>query len=79
MTVDKYVKCPECGEVLKDYKPKVFAEPRLGSKTKRVYRCVNFPEHEFGEDIIWSVEKHAVKDSFTAIRLFVVYDKKPKQ
>ena len=77
MTSDKHVKCPDCGESLKDYKPKVFAEPKLGSKTKKVYRCVNRSEHEDLEDLIWSIEKHSVNDSFTAMRLFVVHDKRP--
>jgi hypothetical protein len=74
---DKHVKCPDCGESLKDYKSKVYAEPKLGNKTKRVYRCVNRKEHKVNQDLLWSVETHEVVDSFTAMRLFVVYDKKP--
>ncbi len=75
---DQYVKCPQCGEGLKDYKPKVFAEIRLGSKKKKVYRCTNSEKHRDNEHIVWSVEEHAVPNSFTAINLYVVHDKRKK-
>ncbi len=76
---NQIIACPQCGNKFGAYKPTVFSEPSLSSKNKRVFRCTNQVKHEPQEHIVWSFELHEVPDSFTAIRIFAVHNKKPRK
>lgn len=72
------IACPQCGNKFGAYKPTVFSEPSLSSKNKKVFRCTNYIQHEPQEEIVWSYEIHQVPDSFSAVRIFAVHNKKPR-
>ena len=73
--MEKEVYCPRCGEKKKNYKPKIFFDPKLSdkSKGKMVYYCTNHKPNP----IYFCIEEFAVHDVITSMRIYVMYDKKP--
>ena len=61
--MEKEVYCPRCGEKKKNYKPKIFFDPKLSdkSKGKMVYYCTNHKPNP----IYFCIEEFAVHDVIT--------------
>ena len=74
---EQVVTCPECGEVKKFHKSKVFFDPLLSDKSKGrfVYFCTN---HE-PQNIHWVYEKFVVKNVIISIRQYVFEGRLPKK
>ena len=76
MRTDSIVFCPLCGEKRKSYKSKVLYDKMLSDKSKGkiVFYCTNHPYI-----VHFCIEVLEVNDSISSMRIYVMYDKIPKE